>query len=131
MGTKYRKYTYRDNASSLHRAVGDVIRGHPSLRSLRSFQEYPIPHTPFHVDWFILDLNLAIECHGEQHSRPVAFGGNKEEAEIAFKKQKIQDNRKKNLCHEQGWKTLEIWFNDDLSPDAIFKKIMEALKDGL
>jgi very-short-patch-repair endonuclease len=127
MSYKRLKYTYRGSASKLHRAVGDAIRNHPSLKSLRSLQEYPIPHTPYHVDWFISDLQLAIECHGEQHERPVAFDGDKEKAEEAFRLQQKRDIKKKQLCLDQGWKFVEIWFNEDLSINAVAAKIISSL----
>jgi very-short-patch-repair endonuclease len=128
MTTKHQKYLYRASASKLHRAIGDILRSHPTTRSLRFFQEYPIPHTPYHVDWFILELKMAIECHGEQHDHPVAFDGDKDKAEEAFKNQKIRDIKKKRLCEEQGWNFIEIWFNEDLDADKIIEKILSKLR---
>lgn len=127
MSCKHQKYVYRKSASALHKAVGEAIRNHPTLKSLRSFQEYPIPHTPFHVDWFIKDLNLAVECHGEQHDKPVAFDGDKEKAKENLLLQKKRDIKKKDLCEEQGWKVIEIWYYDDLSAEAIVAKILSGL----
>lgn len=127
MSYKRHKYTYRKSASKLHKAVGDALRTHPVLRALRSYQEYPIPHTPYHVDWFVVDLNMAIECHGEQHDKPVAFDGDKEKAARVFEEQLKRDALKRRLCIEQGWKIIEIWYYDDLETDAIARKILASL----
>lgn len=127
MSCKRLKYNYRNSASKLHKAVGDALRNHPMVKSLRSFQEYPIPHTPYHVDWYIADLNMAIECHGEQHAYPVAFDGDEDKAKRAFELQKERDAKKKRLCEEQGWKYMVIWYNDDLEANSIVKKLLSSI----
>jgi|GEM_PF-6649857 very-short-patch-repair endonuclease len=127
MSYKRHKFSYRKSASKLHRAVGNALRTHPILRALRSYQEYPIPKTPFHIDWFILDLKMAIECHGEQHDGPVAFDGDKEKAKHAFEVQLKRDALKRRLCVEQGWQIIEIWYYDKLDTDSIARKILASL----
>lgn len=113
MSRKRLKFELRENASSLHTMVGQAIRNDTLLKRMRVYQEYPIPHTKYHVDWFILDLKIAIEAHGEQHSKPVAFDGDKIQAEENFKKQVKRDSLKKKLCEKQGWKLVEIWHYED------------------
>lgn len=50
------------------------------------------------VDFYLPDYNIAIECQGEQHFKPIDyFGGEKE-----YKIQKTRDIRKYNLCKNNG-----------------------------
>lgn len=127
MSNKRLRTTYRKSASKLHRLVGAVLKTHPLLSKLRSYQEYPIPHTAYHVDWMLLDFKLAIEIMGEQHERPVAFDGNKEQAEIRFEQQVQRDHKKKDLVLKEGWKWLEIWYDEPVTEDYIAAKIVNAL----
>lgn len=60
-------------------------------------------------DYFIPDINLLIEVDGEQHYRPVCFGGvTKERAEVNFKKSKERDRIKDNYCKKHNIKLLRI-----------------------
>ena len=53
-----------------------------------------------HLDFYLPDLNIAIECQGEQHFIPVKnFGGEKR-----FKKRNELDILKNNLCKEHNIK---------------------------
>ena len=52
------------------------------------------------VDFFFPDISLAVELDGEQHYRPVAFGGDLEVAYQAFNEQRKRDQRLIDLCHE-------------------------------
>ena len=50
-----------------------------------------------------------IEVDGEQHFRPVCFGGiTKERAELNFKKSQERDRIKDEYCKENGIKLLRI-----------------------
>lgn len=97
------------------------------LSRFRSYQEYPIPHTLYHVDWMLLDFKLAIEVMGEQHEKPVAFDGDVEAAKVRFEQQQERDKKKKDLAIEQGWKWLEIWYHEPITEDYIADKIIKAL----
>lgn len=126
MSIKHLKQNYRKSASLLHRKVGDILRSHPITKNLITFQEYPVPNSRYKIDWFIRDLNIAIEVAGQQHGRPVAFDGNKEQAEINFIKQVDRDIHKHQLIRDAGWKLIEIWF-DEINEKTIIKKVMEAI----
>lgn len=128
MSFKHLKYNYRESASKLHKLVGEVLRTHRNLRGFRHLQEYPVPHTNLHIDWYIIDTKLAIEIHGEQHFMPVRFGGiTKEEAEVKFAEQQRRDIKKKNLCLGLGWKFLEFAYNEPLDEKYIGDKIISAI----
>lgn len=52
-----------------------------------------------HLDFYLPDYNIAIECQGEQHYEPVKFGGISEERAIKnFETQKQRDIEKQKLC---------------------------------
>ena len=54
------------------------------------------------VDFYLPRYNVAIECQGGQHFKPIEhFGGND-----AFKKTRILDEKKKKLCKENNVKLL-------------------------
>ena len=51
-----------------------------------------------HLDFYLLDYKIGIECQGRQHFRPYIFFGGEE----AFTKTRERDIRKKNICKEQN-----------------------------
>lgn len=56
-----------------------------------------------HLDFYLPQYNIAIECQGIQHFEPRDFTGhNKELAIVNFKKQQERDKRKYLLCQENG-----------------------------
>ena len=67
------------------------------------------------LDFYIPSLNIAIECQGEQHFRPVDFAGNgKEWAETEYKKLVERDACKKRLCEENGVILKYINYDEDV-----------------
>jgi hypothetical protein len=108
--------------------MGNILRNHPVLKGLKSLQEYPIPHTTYHVDWFLPDLLIAIELHGEQHYKPVCFGGiTMEEAQLKLQDQKKRDLKKKNLCLANGWKYIEFSYDEPMDFQSVGDKIIQAI----
>lgn len=80
MKNKRFQYEYRKSASSLHRTVGEVLRNTEAFKHHKIYQEYPVnkvnpnyTNAKHRFDWVIPDLKLVIECHGIQHSVPIAF----------------------------------------------------------
>jgi len=61
-----------------------------------------------HLDFYLPDYNIAIECQGEQHFEPVSFNSDKSESTKQKNFDKIQerDKRKAKLCEENGLKML-------------------------
>ena len=56
---------------------------------------------------------IVIEYDGEQHERPVRFGGiSQEEAEEKFQKTKDYDKLKDDFCRDNGYKMLRISYKD-------------------
>ena len=75
------------------------------------------------LDFYLADKNLAIECQGEQHFKPVDFFGGKE----TLKKQKKLDKLKNTLCKKNGIKV--IYFSSkEFEKIGIITDIKELLK---
>ena len=75
------------------------------------------------LDFYLPDYNIAIECQGEQHFKPVDFAGKGEEwAEILFKKNVERDKNKIRLCEEKQINLFYINYNEN-----IFEKINKIL----
>lgn len=61
-----------------------------------------------YLDFYLPDLNKAIEFDGSQHFAPVEFFGGEE----AFKKQHVRDRLKEAYCAEKGISLLRIHHKD-------------------
>jgi len=109
------RYSYRYNSSKLHKRVGDTLRS-GVFSGFKLFQEYPVnkvldsyPSGRHKFDWVILDIGLVIECHGEQHYKPVSFGGREDTgAGQRFKEQVERDRIKKEAAEEAGFTYIAI-----------------------
>lgn len=92
------------------------------------FQEYKFDscknqkHLPF--DFYIPKLNLCIEYNGEQHYRPVRFGGMSiKKSKERFSSQKNRDRIKKKYCYENNLSLLIIpyWEKDNIETMLSFE----------
>lgn len=80
------------------------------------------------LDIYIPQYNIAIECQGEQHFRPINyFGGIK-----GFKKRVELDNLKNKLCKENGIKIL-YYSKKEMGKNIITNKknILEEIKKSI
>ena len=61
-----------------------------------------------HLDFYLPQCNIGIECQGEQHYKPTSFNFSKDESVLKknFEVQQERDERKKRLCEENGLKLL-------------------------
>lgn len=65
------------------------------------------------LDFFLLDYNVAIECQGEQHFKPVDFGNKGQDfADQMFIKTRQLDKSKFDKCEKNGIKLL--YFTDKI-----------------
>ena len=70
---------------------------------------------PQRLDIFIPKLNLGIEYQGEQHFRPVDFGGKgKRVSKKQFEDNKKRDLRKKELCVKNGLTLIELRYDENM-----------------
>ncbi|HZL09072.1 MAG TPA: hypothetical protein VFC65_03675 [Prolixibacteraceae bacterium] len=82
--------------------------------------------TPQRFDIYFSDLNIAIEYQGEQHFRPVDFGGKGEK----FAKKQFQENLKRdNIKKEKAQKNncFLLCVNPDYDINFIFQSIKEII----
>lgn len=130
------QYEYRENASALHKKVGEILRS-GIFANYRCYQEYPVSkvnpdytNNRHHFDWVITDLMVVIEVMGEQHYSPANFGGiSKEEALDNFESQKFRDSKKKRAALDVDWKYISIpyWDTENVDQSYILKRITEEI----
>ena len=80
------------------------------------------------VDWYIEELRLVIELHGQQHYNRVSFGNTSYEQSVKdFNNIKYRDNVKKTALLEAGYEYLEIPYKDKDKVNAkyLLEKIYE------
>lgn len=83
-----------------------------------------------YFDFYLEKYNLFIEIDGEQHYRPVFFGGiSKEEAISNYNKQVERDNAKNEYCKNRKSNILRISYKDIKNNE--YKKIISAKIDDL
>ncbi len=82
---------------------------------------------PLPFDFFIIDLKALIEFDdGEQHFRPIRFGGmSKEDAERHFKETTRRDDIKSAWAAENGFEMLRIRFDED--PIEMLSEFIQGL----
>ena len=77
------------------------------------------------LDFYLPDYNIAIECQGEQHFKPIDFAGKGEEwAENLLKDNIERDKKKVKLCEEKKIKLFYINYNENIIEK--FNKIIKA-----
>lgn len=111
MKNKRFQYAYRDNASKLHKKVGDLLREEKVFGDFEWYQEYPVnkvfdgyPDGRAKFDWVCPALRIVIECHGKQHYQVVDFGYDSvEEAIEAFNDGKKRDIEKKQAAMDANY----------------------------
>jgi hypothetical protein len=136
MKTSRFRHSYRENSSRLHRKVGEILRAPAGYFSgYKIYQEYPVQKVNpdwhsgrHHFDWVILDLRVIIEVHGEQHYKPVCFGGiSEEEAEAKLTQQQMSDAAKREAALDAGWAYVAIpWDMVDRLTSGFLVDLIEA-----
>ena len=81
------------------------------------------------LDFYLPNYNVAIECQGEQHFKPIDFANRGESwSNKMLSKVKLLDNRKKMLCEQNNVKLLyysNIQYNEDIITDK--EKLLEEI----
>lgn len=80
-----------------------------------------------YLDFYLPDYNIAIECQGEQHYRPVDFShvNNITKANENLIINQARDKNKQILCEKHGIVILYIGFNENLE-----EKLTNLLKEN-
>lgn len=82
-----------------------------------------------HLDFYLPQYNVAIECQGEQHFIPSSFGSKDKDPDEYLGKIQERDERKRKLCEEHGIKLL--YFSNKKYTDEIItdeKNLLEEIK---
>jgi hypothetical protein len=66
---------------------------------------------------------VVIECHGEQHYRPIAFWG----GQPAFEKRVMRDGMKKRFCESRGIQYIEIPYG---KPISLVRQMLSVVFSG-
>ncbi len=135
MKTSRFQFQYRENASKLHRTVGELLRSSESLGLQEIYQEYPVSrintnyqNNSHHLDWAIPKLGIVFECHGKQHYTPVAFDGNVDKAVADFRDLQRRDREKKEAVLAGDFTYVEIPYHLEKSLDEA--KLLELIQVG-
>jgi hypothetical protein len=89
-----------------------------------------IPRELF-ADIYILDIRLIIEVMGEQHYKPIKFGGGEEDAVKRFISQRRNDQTKRELIEKFDLKMLEVSHKSAylFTSQNLLKVVDEMFKD--
>ena len=81
------------------------------------------------LDFYLPDLNMAIECQGIQHYEPTSFSGDKsdETANANFEIVSERDKRKAQLCNENGVRLFYFTHYDDITEEGNIYKDKDKL----
>ena len=101
----------REARSSHHLRTRELL--HELYPTIQIFEEVPIQvykRTQLYLDFFIPLLKIAVEVHGEQHYEFVPFY---HQNHMGFIAQKINDLNKKTWCTKNGFRLIELPYNED------------------
>lgn len=112
------------HSSKFHEKIREIFVNDPFFKNLSCYQEVqvsslvPSYSSNMHcVDWYVEELGLIIELHGEQHYKPTNYGNASfDETKKNFNNIKYRDNLKKTALLEAGYEYIEI-------PYKFYKKI--------
>ena len=121
-------------SSKRHRLVGKLLSEIGFTKGMRREEEVRVstlvpsfPDNRKRIDWFVKDLKLVTEVHGEQHYKPVAFG-NRPNAKGEFAKQVAHDIAKQAALENAGYLFLEIPYWDKITIDYLRGAILDCVE---
>lgn len=84
---------------------------------------------PMSLDFYLEDYNVAIECQGIEHFKPISFSYSidSDRAAKIFKGVQTRDKLKKELCESHGLKLFYINYNNEEDDN---NKLIEFLNNG-
>lgn len=125
------------NASKLHKRIGELLTcEHSQFANYELRQEYNVSKVnPDYssnrekFDWAILGLDVVIEIHGEQHYRPVCFGGmTEDQAQKNFKRRQELDEEKRLAAEEACWSYVVVKYTEkDITLQELTTRILDAI----
>jgi len=79
-------------------------------------------------DFFIRELKIAVECHGEQHYR---FNKLYHRDWIDFNRSKVRDNLKRSFAEKNNIALVEIPYSENIDFEGVNKLILESINERL
>ena len=112
--------------SNNERLVADLLKHY----KVKYISQYSINNCGkfkrLYFDFYIPKHNIFIEVDGEQHFRPVKFGGvSLEQAKINFELQKERDVTKERFCKENNYTLIHITYKQ--IKDKSYKEIIHSI----
>lgn len=85
-----------------------------------------VKNNKYFFDFFVKELNLFIECHGEQH---VKFVEHYHGDIVGFNRQKIRDKVKENFALDNNYILVKFFYDEvkKLTPEYVKEKIYESI----
>jgi hypothetical protein len=124
---------YASNASSKHLEVGELLSS-GIFKNMIVYQECSVSYinpeclnNKLKVDWYIRNLNIAIEIHGAHHYKPTTYGGMAlDEAAKKFRHQVKKDLVKISYLEKVNCPVIEINDDTELTEEWLLSQIKEV-----
>lgn len=136
MSSKFKwrdQYKTIENASNFHKQIQELLQTDSILSNFSCYQEinlqdliegYPYPH--HHFDWYIKELNLIVELHGQQHYKPINYGNVAFDLAVnQFQRIQERDNTKMQAALNAGYDYVAISFKE--RKKLSYKRLKEIL----
>jgi len=131
------QYKRLPNQSDAHEKVRKILCNDPVFSKLCCYQEVPVSDvcpgytsTQQRFDWYIQELGVVLEIHGEQHYSPTAWSKNTPYLQkmLAFHRGRARDSMKKQAAEEAGLRYLEIPYSKIRELDG--PKLLRLLEEA-
>jgi len=97
--------------STLHLKARELLYElFPTMQILEEVPIHPIPHTTLYIDFYINQIRLAVEVHGQQHYK---FSSLYHSSARDLLDQKKRDADKKEWCGINNITHIELPYNED------------------
>lgn len=131
------QYAKISNQSNFHETVRMILCKDPPFNSMHCYQEVPVadicpdyPHPLHRFDWYIQELGVVIELHGQQHYQPTRWAKSESYADVMenFREGRRRDTAKEYAAKDAGYQYVVISYDEEtsLSSDYIKTKLVEA-----
>lgn len=127
--------SFQQNASKLHKTFG-IFLLQEGLGGLSIKQEvnvksliptYDNPQDRY--DYYLPDMNLIVEIHGEQHYKPVYFGGDRGATNNNYIRRVIVDNKKAMAAIKAGYLFIVFKYDELNSIENIRQLFYDKIKE--
>lgn len=114
------------DSSSMEREIGKILTKHNIAYKTQFYFTDCKDQKVLPFDFYLIDYNILIEYDGEQHYRPVNFGGiDDEEAYKNFKTTQLHDKIKTEYCNSHNIPLIRIPYWDNKNIEQI---ILDKIK---